>query len=262
MGNKLYTSIYVTEDYDKFKKLPANRDAKTAQRIIDSIKKVGYVLSPILVNEKFEVIDGQNRLLALKEMKLPVHYMIQPGIGIKECRALNIGQSNWTSRQFLESYAEDGSADYQRLRDLLLEFGDRVALEGIIYISHPILIPPAGNGNAYRVIRDGRWQMTEAGYARARKNVGLLLDLGSYELMRRCEVGARQWWGAMGYAVNHPKVNIRNLIDRLKKDPLSIVGCQRISDQLGYFDEAYNKGRTPEHRVYMKTDLLSGKYLK
>ena len=73
MEDRIYSDIYITADYGKFKKLPGNRDVKGTQKIIDSIETVGYVLSPILVNENMEVIDGQNRLDALRALKLPVH---------------------------------------------------------------------------------------------------------------------------------------------------------------------------------------------
>lgn len=93
--------IYQTTDYSKFKRLKGNRDVKNAKKIVDSINDVGYVLSPILVNEKMEVIDGQNRLDALVKLDMPVVYMMQEGIGRKECQALNINQTNWTTEQFI-----------------------------------------------------------------------------------------------------------------------------------------------------------------
>lgn len=58
--------IYKTDDHTLFKKLEGNRDVRSVEKIIKSIDNVGYVLSPILVNEKYEVIDGQNRLEACK----------------------------------------------------------------------------------------------------------------------------------------------------------------------------------------------------
>ena len=57
----LYGYIYVSHDYDKFTRVKGNRNPKSAKKIIESINNVGYILNPILVNEKFEVIDGQNR---------------------------------------------------------------------------------------------------------------------------------------------------------------------------------------------------------
>ena len=61
-----------------FKTMDGNRLLKNdrVNKIVESINAVGYILSPILVNEKMEVIDGQGRLAALERLKMPVHYMV------------------------------------------------------------------------------------------------------------------------------------------------------------------------------------------
>ena len=90
--NKKAINVMVTDEYDLFKTLEGNRRVLDlrARRIIRSIEKVGYVINPIIVNEKYEVIDGQGRLEALKRLNLPVYYIMIEGIGIEECRTLNI----------------------------------------------------------------------------------------------------------------------------------------------------------------------------
>ena len=57
--------IYETTDYDMFKQLLGNRDPRQEKAVIDSINKVGYLFDPILCNENYEIIDGQNRLEAV-----------------------------------------------------------------------------------------------------------------------------------------------------------------------------------------------------
>ena len=73
-----YKVVKSTTKYKIFKKLLANREVTQTRvnNIIDSIQRVGYVTSPIIVNEKMEIIDGQGRLEALQELNLPVeiHY--------------------------------------------------------------------------------------------------------------------------------------------------------------------------------------------
>ena len=71
--------IYITKDYSIFKKLTGNRSTELERitKICDSIREVGYITSPILVNENMEVIDGQGRLEAFKELGIPVEYIIE-----------------------------------------------------------------------------------------------------------------------------------------------------------------------------------------
>ena len=122
--NKTEYVIHVTDNYSDFKCIDGNRSVRDdrVNKIVESINKVGYVLSPILVNEKMEVIDGQGRLAALERLKLPVHYMVQDGIGIKECQQMNIHQSNWTTYDFIQSYAMTGNDNYKRLQSIVDKF--------------------------------------------------------------------------------------------------------------------------------------------
>ena len=58
--------INTTGDYGIFKRLKGNRTVTRSrvEKIKNSINKVGYIKSPIVVNEKREVIDGQGRCQA------------------------------------------------------------------------------------------------------------------------------------------------------------------------------------------------------
>ena len=55
--------VRYTTDYSKFKLMPDNRDVdkKHVAELIINIRKRGQ-LQPILINEKWEVLDGQGRL--------------------------------------------------------------------------------------------------------------------------------------------------------------------------------------------------------
>ena len=111
--------VYETKKYSIFKKLDGNRDTYAVDKIIKSIREVGYIPSPICVNDKMEVVDGQNRLEALKRLGMPVHYYIVKGIGIEEARQMNIGRRNWTLLDYLKSYAAEGDANYSYFLEML-----------------------------------------------------------------------------------------------------------------------------------------------
>lgn len=111
--------VYETNDYQIFKKLRGNRDLKSVNKIVESINRVGYIPSPICVNENMEVIDGQNRVVALEQLGLPVHYYIVEGAGLEEARQMNIGRKDWTPLDYVHSYALDGNENYKRLLGVL-----------------------------------------------------------------------------------------------------------------------------------------------
>lgn len=112
--------IKSTKNYKQFKKLIGNRkvDEKRVDKIIKSIQRVGYITSPIIVNEKYEVIDGQGRLEALSKLHMPVEYIVEDGIGIEECISMNVYQTNWTLLDYIVSYASRENQNYIRLLKL------------------------------------------------------------------------------------------------------------------------------------------------
>lgn len=117
--------VYVTSDYSIFKHLKENRDVteRRIEKIRKSIDSVGYVRNPILVNEKMEIIDGQGRFEVLKEKGYPIEYIIDEGIGVDECRAMNVQQTNWTVMDFVDSFCASGNEDYLNLRRLVDKYG-------------------------------------------------------------------------------------------------------------------------------------------
>lgn len=258
--DKIFGQIYVTDDYDKFKKLKGNRDIKSVKKIIASIEKVGYVLSPILVNEKFEVIDGQNRLEALKQLGLPVPYIIQEGIGLEECRQLNIGQSNWNTKQFIESYAESGNESYIRLLDLVNDFSAEFSIEGVLSVAVPSLIKLSGGGS-YQKVKDGEIFLTEEQYEVVRRRLTSMLALGFLDFKNRYNMTGRTFWASVAYAYAHEEIEPAKLIKKMNEDPNAIVSCSRVVDQLRYFDDAYNRRTQAQNKVFMASDIQKGKYL-
>ena len=117
--NEALPLIKVTDDYQKFTLLEANRDVEHNRKIIKSIRKVGLIPAPIVCNEKLEVIDGQGRLAACEELGLPVYYIQVQGLGIEHCVSMNVSQTNWTALDYIKSYAAQGNQNYCRLLRLM-----------------------------------------------------------------------------------------------------------------------------------------------
>lgn len=87
-------AIYSSEDYSVFRKLNGNRSVLEQRKnmIMASITERGWIRNPVVVNEKMEIIDGQGRFEALKELGLPIEYVVAKGASISDCIALNIKQ--------------------------------------------------------------------------------------------------------------------------------------------------------------------------
>lgn len=118
---KQTNEIKRTNNYFMFKRLEGNRivDQKKVNKIKKSINEVGYISNPIIVNENMEIIDGQHRLEALKELGKPVEYIVQKNLNIKEVLFMNINQEKWNMMDYIKSYAELGNESYKKLLDLI-----------------------------------------------------------------------------------------------------------------------------------------------
>lgn len=127
--------VYVTTDLDMFHRIDGNRVPNLihVNRLIDSLRKYGMKCNPILVNEKMQVIDGQHRLLAAKEVKSKVYFIIIPGSNLSDVHTLNLNQKNWNRKDFMEGYANMGLEPYIKLQNFVKNnddytFNDCVAL--------------------------------------------------------------------------------------------------------------------------------------
>ena len=120
--DKIIAHVYVTTDYTKFRKLEVNRGLikKRLERLIKSFS-IGEILNPIVVNKRFEIIDGQGRFEAKKFLRRPIYYIIDADAGIEECRRMNEYNTPWSARDYIESYAAEGNVNYINLLNTLNE---------------------------------------------------------------------------------------------------------------------------------------------
>lgn len=102
-----------TKTYSIFNKVIGNRnlDSKNLSRIKNSINEIGLQM-PILVNENKSIIDGQHRLQAAKELKIPVTYIISNESNEENIDQLQISKK-WTCLDFCNRNALRGNKDCQ-----------------------------------------------------------------------------------------------------------------------------------------------------
>lgn len=117
--------VQTTTDYSKFKTLIGNRKPNELhiKRLTNSFKE-RYLFSPILVNEKMQIIDGQHRFYSAKELKLPINYLVVEGYGLEEVQILNTNSSNWKKEDYLKAYCDLGVEPYLQMRQFMLDFPD------------------------------------------------------------------------------------------------------------------------------------------
>lgn len=115
---QIVNTVYKTYDLSIFKPITGNRvpNLQHIRRLVDSIKMRGMKCNPILINENYEVIDGQHRLAAAKECKTFIYYIMIEGYNLSDVQTLNLNQKNWTRKDFMDGYASIGIESYIKLK--------------------------------------------------------------------------------------------------------------------------------------------------
>lgn len=113
-----------TTNYSLFKVKQGNRliNQKHVDKLKESFQKHDFLPScPIIVDEEFNVIDGQHRLEAAKQLGIAVYYVVEKEPDNDLLIDLNITQKKWTATDYVNYYAEKGNEHYIRFRQLLKE---------------------------------------------------------------------------------------------------------------------------------------------
>jgi len=123
MSDEAFSTVYKTYDYSKFKLVDTNRivNELSVRRLVESFKTL-YLVTVLVVNERFEIIDGQHRFTAAKELGMPIYYLIVYGYGLKEIQTLNTNQKNWQRKDHLHSFCAEGNEAYLEFNEFMNQF--------------------------------------------------------------------------------------------------------------------------------------------
>jgi hypothetical protein len=105
--------IQTTNNYSLFSYIKGNRDVNPIHvRKLKQSFLENPLIALIIVNERYQIIDGQHRFNVLKELGMPINYVIVYGYGISEVQILNVNGSDWKKKDFLQGYVKQGLPDY------------------------------------------------------------------------------------------------------------------------------------------------------
>lgn len=138
-------TVFETKDYQRFKKVKGNRPINKGQikKMIRAIKgeKINIMhAAPILVDDKYQIVDGQHRFHVCKELKLPIYYIKNGNIKIQGIAKINSNTSTWKTADFINCFDKLGNQHYKHLKRYLNNYP----------IPASSAIPVLMNGNAKR----------------------------------------------------------------------------------------------------------------
>lgn len=127
--------IKSTKEYSKFKFSESNRsiDFNNLRKLKNSIESRNLMhLRPILVNENFEIMDGQHRFLACKELDVEIYYQIQKDSSIVDMLLLNVNQKVWGGEDYLKYYSSQGNEEYIKIKNYMRK--NKISLKVFLYL--------------------------------------------------------------------------------------------------------------------------------
>ena len=234
------TEIKTTKEYSMFKILKGNRvlNQKNLRKIIASMRRK-LRDSPLQVNEKFEVIDGQHRLAALKELGLPVQYYISKGANLETAQDLNVNTENWKIDDYLQSYIAQGIKDYI----IYKQFFDSYKFNHKI-TAYLLTGDAKGNTEAFNT---GKFKIVDIQKA---SDIAAKLNLigGYYEGFKR-----RTFCYAFVRCLNNKKFVFEEFLTKLSYQRSKLFDCARVDQYLEVIEEIYNYKRSAKDKIVLRT---------
>lgn len=240
---KTSNQVHSTMDYSKFKILVGNRKPNElhVKRLTNSFKNF-YLFSPILINEKWQIIDGQHRFLAAKELGLPINYIIVEGYGLKEIQILNTNSANWKKEDYLKAYCDLGYSTYLQMRQFMQDYPDFG-----IAVSELLLTDTAKGVNNRGSVLEGRGRVKnfeegrltipdiKTSYDNAEK---VLMFKPYYDGFNRSV-----FVSALIGIFKNENYNHTEMIGKLSNQPSSLTHCTNVTQYKLLIEDIYNYRR-------------------
>jgi hypothetical protein len=133
--------IFKETDLSKFKFYSGNRpiDKTNYSKIRDSISQKNMLKEcPIIVNKNLEVLDGQHRLEAARDLGIPIYYLIKDGGNYLDVIALNENKKSWAKEDYLRIFSEGvNNENYVKVIDFMNRHNFNLS-QALLLINGPI----------------------------------------------------------------------------------------------------------------------------
>jgi hypothetical protein len=228
--------VHTTKDYSLFKTLNGNRDVNHLHlsRLKESMKKK-HLTTIIMVNEKFEIIDGQHRFLISQELNLPVNYIISKNYGLEEVQILNANMKNWQTTDYVNGYCDLGYKDYIIYRDFVADYGfqNQVAM---LLLSDEHSSGNQENNLATR-FKEGAFKIKNLQNAKRTAEKIMMIEPYYKGYLRRSFILA------LHGMFKNENFEFTEFIAKLKQQPTTLQDCTSTSQYKSLIEEIYNYRR-------------------
>ena len=233
---KVVSQVYETTDYALFSYIEGNRhvdqQTRNVKNLLRSFQQDDYLFTIIFVNEKYQIIDGQNRFEAAKKLLLPVRFVIIEGYGIDEVMIYNQNQKNWKMDEFVKSFANQKNEDYMFLYNLMIRYN--IALKSIIPFFRGYAMYYNTNNNEASSLNKGLLEIINKNAIERKINLYAQLPLSGFTVKKDV------FNSALSYLFDVKGYNNERMIERLLNSGLVLTKRVSILQYAELFETIYN----------------------
>ena len=247
-GSKMRTvnQVKTTNDYNMFKRCKGNRQINKlhVKRLKESMSEE-FIPMPIIVNEKNEIIDGQHRFTAAKELGLDIPFIKVNKLGKNQIHRLNTNSKNWNGKDYLYDYCEMGMSDYIVYRDFIEKYGFDWNVTNALLSGKNRM---SGKDNVLFI--DGLFKVKNL--SKAEKRARMLMDFAPfYPCVSVKERGFRRrnFIYAMLDVFDNPDYNHEEFLKKLNRQSAKLYGNSTIEEYLRAVEKIYNSNRPVGQKV-------------
>lgn len=237
MSARLAMTLEPRKDYSAFRIDPANRDLneRHTERIAECIDK-WYMLDlyPIVTTSTYTIIDGQNRFMCAKEMRIPFYAIPDNTLTIESAATANHNTHDYSIEEIVDVYSKMGLESYVYLSDFLGKYKrmpSEVAAR-LLDITY---------GRAF--IREGTFAVRRPVYAdEFAKHMTAMASVQGFLM-------ASVYRDVLAKLFVSPEYDPTRMLDRARKVPKRFVRCTKEAEALSVLNDIYNYGITTKNRL-------------
>ncbi len=227
--------IETTSNYKKFKLIGGNRVVSKAHvRHIKESMVEKFIPVPIIVNEKFEIIDGQHRFTAASELEQPIHFVKIPDLSLPDVQRLNTNSKNWSLNDYLQSYIDLNKKHYKTYEKFLKKYGFNHDANFIL-----LCFGKLSHKRQRHKFRKGTFRITDEELSWGITAAERTLEIGSYFENQRACTAHRFFVIACCRAFKAARYDHEHMMKKLETRRKPLVAQASIQDYTRMLEEVY-----------------------
>jgi len=248
-ANYKAVKVLLEKNLTKFNLLDDNRDIddKHVAMLVVSIQRYGQLM-PIVVNENMDVIEGQHRLKACMELKIPVAYIISVKSSSKDVAIMNNSQKGWKNKDYLKHFSHsshNNNAPYRKFSEFKEQYPLSFTLCLMLLMGHT----NSTGTTEHQTFKLGKFKIKD--WATACKNAGHLIELKGLapNLLDR-----RKFCVSFLKICRLNNFSFETYLKQVDKYQSKFIRCNNVEDWVSTSIEVYNFRLLKAQRITNKVE--------